>query len=92
MNERRAHSCARAGDGAADTGTCRRANNCTGNRTGALTTAGDEQQLSAPEGVFEEIPGLEFDQAANLVAEAGRDLWTYPARADAELIPEWGFA
>ena len=32
----------RAGDGAADTGTCRRANNCTGNRTGALTTAGDE--------------------------------------------------
>ena len=32
----------RAGDGAADTGTCRRANNCTGNRTGVLTTAGDE--------------------------------------------------
>ena len=32
----------RAGDGAADTGTCRRANNCTGNRTGSLTTAADE--------------------------------------------------
>ena len=32
----------RAGDGAADTGTCRRANNCTGNRTGAITTAADE--------------------------------------------------
>ena len=32
----------KAGDGAADTGTYRRANNCTGNRTGALTTAGDE--------------------------------------------------
>ena len=32
----------RAGAGVADTGTCRRATNCTGNRTGALTTAGDE--------------------------------------------------
>ena len=31
-----------AGAGVADTGTCRRATNCTGNRTGALTTAGDE--------------------------------------------------
>ena len=28
----------RVGDGAADTGTCRRASNCTGNRTIALTT------------------------------------------------------
>ena len=32
----------RIGYGAADTETCRRVNNCTGNRTGALTTAGDE--------------------------------------------------
>ena len=32
----------RVGDGAADTGTFRRANNCTGNRTGALTNAADE--------------------------------------------------
>ena len=32
----------KAGDGAADTGTCRRAKNCTGNRTGALTTVGAE--------------------------------------------------
>ena len=32
----------RAGDGAADPRICRRANNCTGNRTGELTTAGDE--------------------------------------------------
>ena len=27
-------------------------------------------------------------QTANLVAEAGRDLWTHPAGADAEPIPE----
>ena len=32
----------RAGAGAVDTGTCRGANNCTSNRTGAFTTAGDE--------------------------------------------------
>ena len=32
----------RAGHGAADTGTGRGANNCTSNRTGAFTTAGDE--------------------------------------------------
>ena len=32
----------RAGDGAADTGTCRRASNCTGNCTGVFTIAGDE--------------------------------------------------
>ena len=46
------------------------------------------QQLAAPEGVFEAIPELEFDQTANLAADAGRDLWTHPARADAEPIPE----
>ena len=32
----------RAGNDALDTEICRRANNCIGNRTGALTTAGDE--------------------------------------------------
>ena len=31
------------------------------------------QQLAAPEGVFEAIPELEFDQTPNVVAEAGRD-------------------
>ena len=50
------------------------------------------QQLAAPEGVFEAIPELEFDQTANLAAEAGRDLWTHPAGADAEPIPELEFA
>ena len=49
------------------------------------------QQLAAPEGVFEAIPELEFDQTANLAAEAGHDLWTHPARADAEPIPELEF-
>jgi len=36
----------RAGDGAADTGTCRWANKCTGNRPSALTAAGDENSRS----------------------------------------------
>ena len=49
------------------------------------------QQLTAPEGVFEVIPELEFDQTANLAAEAGHDQWTNPARADAEPIPELEF-
>ena len=49
------------------------------------------QQLDAPERVFEAIPELEFDQTANLGAEAGRDLWTHPAGADAEPIPELEF-
>ena len=38
----RARAGAGAGAGAADTGKCRRANNCTDNRTAALTTAGAE--------------------------------------------------
>ena len=33
----------------------------------------NRQELAVPAGVFEAIPELEFDQAANLVAEAGRD-------------------
>ena len=41
----------RAGDGAADTGTCRRANNCTANRTGALTAVGDEWRAAGCSGV-----------------------------------------
>ena len=48
----------------------------------------NRQQLAAPEGVFEAILELEFDQTANLAAEAGHDLWTHPAGADAERIPE----
>ena len=40
----------RAGEGAANTGTCRRANNCTGNRTSALTAAGDEWTAAACSG------------------------------------------
>ena len=36
----------RAGDGAADTGTCRRASKCTGNRTSALTTGGGEWKIA----------------------------------------------
>ena len=49
------------------------------------------EQLAAPAGVFDAIPELEFDQTANLVAEAGRDLWTHPAGADADPIPELEF-
>ena len=41
----------RAGAGAADTGICRRANNCTGNHTGAFTTAGDEWTAAGCSGV-----------------------------------------
>ena len=44
------------------------------------------QQLAAAEGVFEAIPELEFDQTANLAAEAGHDQWTHPAGAGAEPI------
>ena len=49
------------------------------------------QQLAAAEGVFEAIPELEFDQTANLAAEAGHDLWTHPAGADAEPVPDLEF-
>ena len=49
------------------------------------------QQLAAPEGVFEAIPELEFDQTLNLVAEAGRDQWTHPAGTDTEPVPEVEF-
>ena len=49
----------------------------------------NRQQLAAPEGVFEAIPKLEFDQSANLVAEAGHHQWTHLADADADAEPVW---
>ena len=49
------------------------------------------QQLAAPEWVFGAIPELEFDQTANLAAEAGRDLGTQTTGADAEPVPELEF-
>ena len=48
-------------------------------------------QLAAPEGVFEAIPEIEFDQTANLAAEAGHDQGTHRAGADAEPVPELEF-
>ena len=51
----------------------------------------NRQQLATPEGVFEAIPELEFDQTANLAAEAGHDQWTHPAGTDADPIPELEF-
>ncbi len=48
------------------------------------------QQLIAPEAV-EAIPELEFDQTANLTAEAGDYQWTSPVDVDAEPIPELEF-
>ncbi len=48
------------------------------------------QQLMALAAV-EAIPALEFDQTANLTAEAGDYQWTSPAGADAEPVPELEF-
>ncbi len=48
------------------------------------------QQLIAPEAV-EAIPELEFDQTANLTAEAGHDRMVADVGADAEPIPELDF-
>ena len=48
------------------------------------------QQLIAPEAA-EAIPELEFDQTANLAAEAGHDPLVGDAGEDAELIPELEF-
>ena len=48
------------------------------------------QQLIAPEAV-EAIPKLEFDQTANLTAEAGDYQWTSPVGVDAEPVPELEF-
>ncbi len=48
------------------------------------------QQLIAPEAV-EAIPEIEFDQTANLTAEAGDNQWTSPVDVDAEPVPELEF-
>ncbi len=48
------------------------------------------QQLIAPEAV-EAVPELEFDQTANLAAEAGDCQWTSPVGAVAEPVPELEF-
>ena len=48
------------------------------------------QQLIAPEAV-EATPELEFDQTANLTAEAGDNQWTSPVDVDAEPVPELEF-
>ncbi len=48
------------------------------------------QQLIAPEAV-EAVPKLEFDQTANLRAEAGDNQWSSPVGADAEPVPELEF-
>ena len=37
------------------------------------------------------ITELEFDQTANLAAEAGHDLWPHPVGADAKPIPDLEF-
>ncbi len=47
-------------------------------------------QLIAPEAV-EAIPELEFDQTANLTAEAGDYQWTSPVDVDAEPVHELEF-
>ena len=50
----------------------------------------NSQQLIAPEAV-EAIPELEFDQTANLTAEAGDNQGTSPVDVDAEPVPELEF-
>ncbi|GEM_PF-1097839 len=49
------------------------------------------QRLAAPEAVFEAIPELEFDQTANLTAEAGHDRLLHDAGVDGEPITELEF-
>ena len=49
------------------------------------------QELAAPEAVFEAIPELEFDQTANLRAEAGHNRVLHDAGVGAEPIPELEF-
>ena len=69
----------------------RRADICTGNRTSALTTGGGDCTAADCSEAVEAIPELEFDQTANLTAEAGDNQWTSPVGADAEPIPELEF-
>ncbi len=49
------------------------------------------QELAAPKAVFEAIHGLEFDQTANLTAEAGHDRLVADAGAHAVPIPDLEF-
>ena len=49
------------------------------------------QQLAGAEGLFEENPELEFDQTANLWAEAGHYQWTHLVGTDAEPVPDLEF-
>jgi len=49
------------------------------------------QRLAAPEAVFEAIPELEFDQTANLTAEAGHERLLHDAGVDTEPIPALEF-
>jgi len=49
------------------------------------------QELDAPEAVIEAIPELEFDQTANLRAEAGHDWLLHNVGVDAEPIPDLEF-
>ena len=49
------------------------------------------KRLAAPEAEFEAIPELEFDQTANLRAEAGHDRLLHNAGVDAEPILELEF-
>ena len=49
------------------------------------------QRLAAPEAVFEAIPVLEFDQTANLRAEARHDRFLHNAGVDAEQFMELEF-
>ena len=51
----------------------------------------NRQQQVASEKVFEAIPELEFDQTANLAAEAGSDLWMRPAGSGAVPTPDLEF-
>ena len=49
------------------------------------------QELAAPVAVFEAIPELEFDQTANLTAEAGHERLLHDVGIDAEPMPELEF-
>ena len=49
------------------------------------------QRLATLDAVFEAIPEVEFDQTANLRAEAGHDRVLHDAGIDAEPIPELKF-
>ena len=57
-----------------------------------LNTAGHELTAAgcSGKGVLG-ITELEFDQTANLAAEAGHDLWPHPVGADAKPFPDLEF-